>query len=198
MLKSSVIRVKTAILILLCFSGISIAENRWKPPSDYIKAKVIRVIDGDTIIVKIPETTFNSRKTLKNLRFTVRLIGIDTPESKPNRRARLQSKETERDVKTIIQLGKRAKRFTENLLSIKRTGKKRFYKTVFLEFDIQPQDRYGRLLAYVWLSDGRMLNREIICEGYAYPLTIPPNVKYQKQFLRCFREAREKKKGLWR
>jgi len=128
--------------------------------------------------VSIPKTTFNNRKTLKNLKFKLRLIGVDTPESKPNRRAKIQS------------LGKKAKEFTKNLLKGKRY--------VFLEFDIQPQDRYGRLLAYVYLPDGRMLNKEIICKGYAYPLTIPPNVKYKDQFLKCFREAREKRLGLWR
>ncbi len=192
MLRSSAIAVS---LLLLFLTGISYG---WKPPREFVKAKVVKVIDGDTIIVKVRETTFNRRKTLKNLKFTVRLIGIDTPESRPNRRAKIQSRESERDIKTIIQLGKEAKHFTETLLFVRNAGKRKIYKTVFLEFDAQPQDRYGRLLAYVWLPDGRMLNQEIICGGYAYPLTIPPNVKYEKLFRRCFTEAREKKKGLWR
>ncbi|SNZ02289.1 micrococcal nuclease [Persephonella hydrogeniphila] len=193
-LKSTAMRVKIFFLFLFAFFSLSYASEKWKPPRDFVKAKVLRVVDGDTIVISIKKTTFNNRKTLKNLKFTVRLIGIDTPESKPNRRAKLQSRETDKDVKTIVRLGKRAKLFTESLLS---KGKRK-YSYVFLEFDIQPQDRYGRLLAYVWLPDGRMLNKEIICGGYAYPLTIPPNVKYEKEFLRCFRYARENKLGLWR
>ena len=157
---------------------------------DFVKAYVVRVIDGDTIVVKIPETTFNNRKTLKNLKFKVRLIGIDTPESRVNRRAKLQARETGANVKKILVLGKKAKEFTKSLLP---KG-----KTIFLEFDVEPQDRYGRLLSYVWLPDGRMVNKEIICSGYAYPLTIPPNVKYEKQFRQCFRKAVKLHKGLWR
>ncbi len=178
--------VRFFLLSLLLFS-FSFA---WKPPEDFVKAYVVKVIDGDTLVVKIPKTTFNNRKTLKNLRFTVRLVGIDTPESKRNRRANIQAGKTGKDVETIILLGKMAAKFT------KRLAKKG--SVVFLEFDVEPQDRYGRLLAYVWLKDGRMLNKEIICNGYAYPLTVPPNIKYQDIFRKCFRHAREKGLGLWR
>ena len=70
--------------------------------------------------------------------------------------------------------------------------------TVNIEFDIRPRDQYGRLLGYVYLSNGKMLNEEIIKAGYASVLTYPPNVKYQERFLKAFKEARESKKGLWR
>jgi micrococcal nuclease len=43
-----------------------------------------------------------------------------------------------------------------------------------------------------------MLNEEIIKAGYASPMTIPPNVKYQDRFLKLYREAREAKRGLFR
>ncbi len=197
-LKNTAMKVRLFLLIFAVFFITQKAEAGWKPPYHFVKAKVVRVVDGDTIVVSVPKTTFNNRKTLKNLKFTVRLIGIDTPESKPNRRAQLQSRESHRDIQTIIQLGKEAKRFTESLLITGKKGRKKYYTYVFLEFDVQPQDRYGRLLAYVWLPDSRMLNREIICGGYAYPLTIPPNVKYEKDFRDCFRKAREKGLGLWR
>ena len=179
-------KLRFAFLLFLLFSF----SYGWEPPYDFVKAYVVKVIDGDTIVVKIPRTTFNNRKTLKNLRYTVRLIGIDTPESKPNRRASIQSQKSGLDVYTIVKLGKKAALFTKRLVP---KG-----SVVYLEFDVQPQDRYGRLLAYVWLKDGRMLNKEIICNGYAYPLTVPPNVKYQEEFLKCFRYAREKGLGLWK
>ncbi len=61
----------------------------------------------------------------------------------------------------------------------------------------QERDRYGRLLGYVYLSNGKMLNEEIVKAGYANVMTIPPNVKYQDRFLKACQEAREKKRGLW-
>ena len=165
---------KVLVIIFFCLIGfnLSFSKNLIKP--DFVKAKVVRVIDGDTIVVLIPKVTFNNKKTLKNLRFTVRLIGIDTPESRINKRAKLQSKESNKNIHEVVKLGKLAKKFTQKLLP---KG-----KTIFLEFDVEPQDRYGRLLSYVWLPEGKMLNAVIICEGYAYPLTVPPNVKYEKLF----------------
>jgi micrococcal nuclease len=62
----------------------------------------------------------------------------------------------------------------------------------------EKRDRYGRLLCYVYLRNGKMLNEEIVKAGYASLLTYPPNVKYQSVFLKAYREAREKKRGLWK
>jgi len=53
-------------------------------------------------------------------------------------------------------------------------------------------------LAYVYLSDGRMLNEEIVKAGYASLMTYPPNVKYQEKFLKAYREAKDKGRALWR
>lgn len=69
---------------------------------------------------------------------------------------------------------------------------------VTIEFDIQTRDKYGRLLGYMYLSDGRMINEEIVKAGYGNVMTVPPNVKYQERFLKAYREARENKRGLWR
>jgi micrococcal nuclease len=69
---------------------------------------------------------------------------------------------------------------------------------ILIEFDIEKRDQYRRLLGYVYLSGGRMLNEEILKAGYANLLTHPPNVKYQERFLKAYREARENKRGLWR
>jgi hypothetical protein len=68
---------------------------------------------------------------------------------------------------------------------------------VRLEYDVQLLDKYGRILAYIWLPDGRMLNEVIICSGYATPLTIPPDVKYADRFRRCYQTARGEGLGLW-
>jgi micrococcal nuclease len=106
----------------------------------------------------------------------IRLIGINTPE-------------IHHPTKGIEPYGYEAKRFVEGLL---KPG-----DSVKLEFDIQLRDKYGRLLAYVYLPDGRFLNALLVENGYAQVMTIPPNVKYQELFLKLQREARENNLGLW-
>ena len=63
---------------------------------------------------------------------------------------------------------------------------------------LQHRDKYGWLLEYVYLSNGKMLNEEIVKVGYANVMTIPPNVKYKDKFLKAYQEARENKRGLWK
>lgn len=70
-------------------------------------------------------------------------------------------------------------------------------KLVRLEFDVERRDKYGRLLAYVFLGDGTFVNAELVRQGYAQIMTIPPNVKYVDLLLRLQREARVQKRGLW-
>jgi len=138
-----------------------------------IPCEVQRVIDGDTFVCS---------------GYTIRLIGIDTPESRPNQRAKRQARSLG-DLKTVLELGKKAKKFTQSLIPPGTEVK--------LEFDVQKRDRYGRLLAYVYLPDGRMLNEVLLEEGYAMLLTIPPNVKYVERFRKAQRKAVEGKRGLW-
>jgi micrococcal nuclease len=138
--------------------------------------RVERVVDGETLLLTGAEK--------------VRLIGIDAPESKPNPRAEKQVETQEKDLKTIISMGKESTKFVRSLV---KPGDQ-----VRIEFDVEKRDQYGRLLGYVYLSDGRMLNEEIVKGRYASLLTHPPNVKYQERFLRAYREARENKRGLWR
>jgi micrococcal nuclease len=70
-------------------------------------------------------------------------------------------------------------------------------KRVRLELDVQVRDRYGRLLAYVWVA-GVMVNAELVRRGFAQVMTVPPNVRYQVLFLELQREARQAGRGLWR
>ncbi len=120
---------------------------------------VIKITDGDTLWVRYE----GQREKLK-------LIGIDSPESKLNRKARKDAKRSGQDVETIIALGKRA---TEYVSSRVKLGIK-----VKIEFDVEQRDTYGRLLGYVYLPNGKMLNEEIVKAGYANVMTILPNVKY--------------------
>jgi micrococcal nuclease len=125
--------------------------------------KVERVVDGDTLLLT------NDVK--------VRLIGIDAPERKPNPRAEKQVEMQGKDLKTIILMGEEATKFVRSLVKPR--------DQVRIEFDVEKRDQYGRLLGYVYLPDGKMLNEEIVRAGYANLLTHPPNVKYQERFLRC-------------
>jgi micrococcal nuclease len=106
----------------------------------------------------------------------IRLIGVDAPES--------------RNVfkKVIGYYGIESKQYLNSLIA----GKK-----VRLEYDIDTLDQYGRSLAYVYLQDGTFINAEIVKQGYAMVMTVPPNVKYAEKFFTLQRSAREKNKGLW-
>jgi|LSQX01.1.fsa_nt_gb micrococcal nuclease len=104
----------------------------------------------------------------------VRLIGVDTPET----------------VHPTIgeePYGIEASDFTKEKLTD---------QTVELEFDVEERDRYGRLLAYVWL-DGEMFNEVLLSDGYAQIATYPPNVRYVERFQTAQQEAREAERGLW-
>jgi len=71
---------------------------------------------------------------------------------------------------------------------------------VRLETDVQLRDRYGRLLAYVWIRrpEGEvMVNAELVRLGYAAVMTVPPNVRHIELFRRLAAEARQHHRGLW-
>jgi micrococcal nuclease len=140
--------------------------------------EIIKITDGDTF-----QINFNGKKE------KVRLIGIDTPESRINKKARKDALKSDESVEDIVALGKEATQFVKTLVKVGGEIK--------IEFDVRERDQYGRLLVYAYLQDGRMLNEVIIKAGYASPLTYPPNVKYQKLFLEAFHFARENKLGLW-
>jgi len=105
----------------------------------------------------------------------VRLIGIDTPES------------VHPDKEKNVEYGQIASAYTKNKLEGKQ---------VYLEFDVQERDQYGRLLAYVYV-DGEMFNKTLLEQGHAKVATYPPNVKYVDEFTVLQQEAREQKKGIW-
>ena len=109
----------------------------------------------------------------------VRYIGIDTPE--------IRRREGDRWISDPEPFGREATAANTRLVEGKR---------VQLEYDVQTQDRFGRLLAYVYV-DGRMVNEQLLEDGWAQLLTIPPNVKYAERFRGLAAEARERHRGLW-
>ena len=70
--------------------------------------------------------------------------------------------------------------------------------SLHVQRDVEARDVYGRLLAYVYCSnDGMFVNLEIVGQGYARPLTIPPNVAHADEFVVAAREAEATDVGLW-
>jgi micrococcal nuclease len=129
-------------------------------------AVVELVVDGDTIDVTIDGDTER-----------VRLIGIDTPETK-------------KPDTPVECFGPEATAFTQSLLT---PG-----TPVRLERDVVGRDDYGRLLAYVYrTSDSILVNYEIVRQGYATPLTIAPNSAYADRFVEAARAAERDDAGLW-
>ncbi|MDN5348388.1 MAG: micrococcal nuclease [Clostridia bacterium] len=137
-----------------------------------LPAAVTSVVDGDTVYARLQ----NGKEE------KVRFIGVDTPES----------------TREVEPYGKEAAVYTKKRLD----GKK-----VYLELDVGERDKYGRLLAYVWLEQpkdnseaevrAKMFNAELLLNGYAQVMTVPPNVKYADLMAKLQQEAREAGKGLW-
>jgi micrococcal nuclease len=177
------------LLLFFLFIGCGEVRERTLPahyPSIYANIAILdkadqkeaQITDGDTI-----KLTFDGKLT------TIRLIGIDSFESRKNDKAYRQAYEEKISIEEVIARGKAAKSYIKSLLS-KRVD---FY----MEYDEDFLDRYGRTLAYVWFDENSMLNMKLICEGYALPLTIKPNDKYAKEFQSCYQEAKKQGLGVW-
>ncbi len=70
-------------------------------------------------------------------------------------------------------------------------------KKVVLEIAEEPRDRFGRLLAYVFLPDGTFVQEVLVARGLAFACYMPPNVKYYPSLLEVQREAMGAGRGLW-
>ena len=69
---------------------------------------------------------------------------------------------------------------------------------VYLAYDQEKSDRYGRRLAYVYTRENIFVNRMLLEQGWAYYLFKPPNVRYHELFLQTQRHAMQKRQGMWR
>lgn len=158
--------VTTCCLILAGCSGASDEATSTTSGVLTSNATLVGVVDGDTIDV-----------TIDGAEERVRLIGIDTPETK-------------KPDSPVECFGPEAASFTESLLP---DGTR-----LHLERDVEARDQYGRLLAYVFVADsGQFVNLEIVRHGYANTLTIPPNVAHADDFVEAARAAEASNLGLW-
>jgi micrococcal nuclease len=129
---------------------------------------VVKVIDGDTIDIDTPDGNYNHTR--------IRLLGIDTPETKDPRTGPMY-------------FGKEASDFATQKVLNKQV-------TIFLDKDKNPRDRYHRLLAYIQLPDGTFLNEVLLSEGYAYAY-LPFKHSLSNKYKQLESIARSQKKGLW-
>jgi micrococcal nuclease len=159
-----------AIVIVVLISNDGDEEGRGGPASD-------GGATGPARGVRVPVVEIVDGDTIEVLingtAEPVRYIGVDTPEVDPRI--------------GVECFGHRASEFNADLVS---------GETVRLVFDAERRDRYERLLAYVYLGE-RFVNAELVREGYATTLTIPPNDSFAGLFERLERAAGAGGRGLW-
>lgn len=160
------------LLLILCLSFTLALPACAEQPNPERQGTVSWVYDGDTL--KIDPVG------------KVRLLGIDTPERENSKRDRFLTRQgiSAARQRQIYQL---AKEFNINQIK----GQK-----VTLSFDDSPRDRHGRLLAYVHLADGRLLNRVLLEQGLAVVYR-RFSFRMKEDFLNAEAEAKQNKRGLW-
>lgn len=182
-----------AIVAVLLIVGVIVAQIL-SEESGWTWYRVIRVVDGDTIVVKpidwdcTPTETYDCTYGDDE---KIRLIGVDTPETVDPR-------------KPVQHFGKEASEFTRRLVEGKRVRLKGEYTPTCTPLRYGMKDHYGRTLAYVYLDDrnfldrwGTLLNGKIIREGYGFAYTKYPFC-LKDDFVRLEQEAREAGRGLWK
>lgn len=157
-------RITLALLLAACLVTAACSPSRAAPADG--AATVVQVDDGDTIDVD-----------LGGHRESVRLLGIDTPE-------------THHPTKPVECYGAEASARTAELLP---PGSR-----VRLVRDAEARDRYGRLLAYVYRADDDLfVNLSLVTDGFADTLDIAPNSAHAAELARAVGLARAASKGLW-
>jgi len=130
---------------------------------------VVEVIDGDTIDINISDG--------KHPNTRIRLIGVDTPETK-------------HPTVGLMYYGPQATEFTTSLALGKQV-------TVLLDTAGDQRGYYGRLLAYIQLPDGRVINAELVKNGYGYAYLSYPHSEFSN-YQSLMKEAIDNKVGLWK
>lgn len=129
---------------------------------------VVKVVDGDTIDINIPDANYPTTR--------IRLLGVDTPETKNPH-------------SEVMFFGPEASKFTTDTVLGQNV-------TVIMDVNSKPRDKYNRLLCHIRLADDRILNEELISQGFGYADTRFPHSEYNK-YIQLEKTAREQKKGLW-
>jgi micrococcal nuclease len=147
-----------------------------REPPGFEQAVVERVVDGDTIVVRITGRVDGPGAGNAEIgaSHSVRLTGIDTPESVDPRRA-------------VECFGHEASAATAALLE---------GREITMVVDVEESDQYDRLLRYIYIGS-EMANARLVVNGYAHVYTYPPNVRHADLLVQLGRDAREGDRGLW-
>ena len=160
-------------VIFVCLERSPISPKWQAEPGDVEKYHgttftVTRVVDGDTLDINTPDGKYTHTR--------IRLLGIDTPETKS-------------ETPAVCRIGREAADFAKELALGKQL-------TIYLDEGNPTRGKYGRLLAYVQLPDGRFLNEVLLIEGYAYA-----DLRFRHSLYNKYKQlqavAQRQKKGLW-
>ena len=160
--------------------GAAVGEAIRKGPLQ-ANGTVTHIVDGDTLDVVFltseENNGANNGAKAKGPTERIRLIGIDTPETKrPDTPVECFGREASSALAALIPIG----------------------TPVMVERDVEERDRYGRLLGYVFrASDGLFVNHEMVRAGMATPYTFPPNIAYVDVFAEAGDASRFAAAGLW-
>jgi len=154
--------VATAVLLTACGG----ASTQSDVGEFGLEARVEEVVDGDTV-----------RLVIDGRSETVRLIGVDTPETKhPTKPVECYGPEASAHLATLLPAG--------TVVGVTR--------------DAESRDRYGRLLAYLFRADdGLFVNLDLVEGGWATTLAIEPNIAHAEEFAAAAERARASSLGLW-
>lgn len=142
--------------------------NDWSK-YDHKTFTCVKTVDGDTIDIDIPDGRYRNTR--------IRLLGVDTPETK-------------KPDTPVMYFGPEAYNFTKEKTLNRQV-------TVLLDKNANVRDKYGRLLAYIRLDDGKILNEELVINGFAYADTRFAN-SFNKEYVQLENDARKAKRGLWK
>ncbi len=156
-----------SVLFVLAFAGFVLFETFISQPA----GNPALPPGEDALVTRVVDGD-TIQVDINGTSYRVRYIGVDAPES----------------TRQVDCFGPESSEFNKKLVSAQR---------VRLERDVNETDRFGRLLRYVYLPDGRMVNEELVRAGYAFARAFPPDVKHIERLRQAEREAREAGRGLW-
>ena len=136
-------------------------------PAEATLSHIAYVHDGDTLYLQPDGTTSRADE------ITVRLIGIDTPELRPE--VECYALEARDRLRELLPQG----------------------ADVWIMADREKLDQYGRSLLYLWTTEGTSVNLDLVRNGYATALNIAPSNTYWRQFDAAETEATDARLGLW-
>lgn len=159
----------------------SVASNRSLASSQRMACEVLTVYDGDTLGCDL-----NGNGAIEKPTEEIRLLGIDSPEMHYSRKNPTYGSEHPTDEP----FAKEASQWLTNQTN---------HQTVYLEFDLRQNDKYGRTLAFVYATpdDPVSLNQQEVAEGLATILFLGKNRLHETEFQQAETQARQAKKGLW-